>query len=75
MSGTDKIEIPDRLLQRLSVNDTGFLQRVYSDGLEKYRERLARIGFVRVGKNSRCRLWIWTMDICNGADLKARCWY
>ena len=45
MSGTDKIEIPDRLLQRLSANDAGFLQRVYSGGLKKYKERLARIGF------------------------------
>ena len=46
MSGTDNVEIPDRLLQRLGANDAGFLQRVYSGGLNKYRERLARIGFV-----------------------------
>ena len=45
MSGTNKIKIPDRLLQRLSANDAGFLQRVYSGGLDKYKERLARIGF------------------------------
>ena len=46
MSGTDNIEISDRLLQRLSANDAGFLQRVYSDGLDKYKKRLARIDFV-----------------------------
>ena len=46
MSGTDNIEIPDRLLQCLSANDAGFLQRVYSDGLDKYKKRLARIDFV-----------------------------
>ncbi len=46
MSETNEIEIPDRLLHRLSVNDAGFLQRVYSDGLDKYKNHLARIGFV-----------------------------
>ena len=46
MSETNEIEIPDRLLHRLSVNDTGFLQRVYSGGLDKYKNHLARIGFV-----------------------------
>ena len=62
MSGTDKIEIPDRLLQRLSVNDTGFLQRVYSDGLDRYRERLARIGFVGLEKilDAGCGFGQWT---------------
>ncbi len=62
MSGTDKIEIPDRLLQRLSVNDTGFLQRVYSDGLDRYRERLARISFVGLEKilDAGCGFGQWT---------------
>ena len=62
MSGTDNIEIPDRLLQRLSANDVGFLQRVYSDGLDKYRERLARIGFVGVERilDAGCGFGQWT---------------
>ena len=45
MSGTDTIEIPNQLLQGLNENDAGFLQRVYSGGLDKYKEHLARIGF------------------------------
>ena len=62
MSGADKIEIPDRLLQRLSVNDTGFLQRVYSGGLDRYRERLARIDFVGMDKilDAGCGFGQWT---------------
>ena len=62
MSGTDKIEIPDRLLQRLSANDAGFLQRVYSGGLNRYRERLARIGFVGVERilDAGCGFGQWT---------------
>ena len=62
MSGTDKIEIPDRLLQRLSANDAGFLQRVYSSGLDKYKERLARIGFVDKERilDAGCGFGQWT---------------
>ena len=62
MSGTDKIEIPDRLLQRLGANDAGFLQRVYSGGLNKYRERVARIGFVGVDRilDAGCGFGQWT---------------
>ena len=62
MSGTDKIEIPDRLLQRLGANDAGFLQRVYSGGLDKYKERLARIGFVGVERilDAGCGFGQWT---------------
>lgn len=62
MSGTDNIEIPDRLLQRLSANDAGFLQRVYSGGLDKYKERLARIGFVGKERilDAGCGFGQWT---------------
>ena len=62
MSGTDNIEIPDRLLQRLSANDAGFLQRVYSDGLDKYKKHLARIGFVGVESilDAGCGFGQWT---------------
>jgi len=62
MSGTDNIEIPDRLLQRLSANDVGFLQRVYSSGLNKYRERLAHIGFVDKERilDAGCGFGQWT---------------
>ena len=62
MSGTDKIEIPDCLLHRLSVNDTGFLQRVYSGGLDRYKKHLARIGFVGVEKilDAGCGFGQWT---------------
>ena len=62
MSGTDNIEIPDRLLQRLSANDAGFLQRVYSDGLDKYKKHLARISFIG-GKtilDAGCGFGQWT---------------
>ena len=62
MSGTDKIEIPDRLLQRLGANDAGFLQRVYSTGLDKYKERLARVGFVGKERilDAGCGFGQWT---------------
>ena len=62
MSETNKIEVPDKLLRRLSVNDIGFLQRVYSGGLNKYRERLARIGFVGVERilDAGCGFGGWT---------------
>ena len=62
MSGTDNIKIPDRLLQRLSANDVGFLQRVYSGGLNKYKERLAHIGFVDKERilDAGCGLGQWT---------------
>ena len=62
MSETNKIEIPDCLLHRLGANDTGFLQRVYSSGLNKYKKHLARVGFV--GKESildaGCGFGQWT---------------
>ena len=62
MSETNNIEIPDQLLHRLSVNDTGFLQRVYSGGLDKYKKHLARIGFVGVERilDAGCGLGQWT---------------
>ena len=62
MSGIDKIEIPDPLLRRLSTNDAGFLRRVYSGGLDKYRERLACIGFVGVERilDAGCGFGQWT---------------
>ncbi|MCE2393432.1 class I SAM-dependent methyltransferase [Candidatus Poribacteria bacterium] len=65
MSGTDNIEIPDRLLQRLSANDAGFLQRVYSDGLDKYKKHLARIGFIGVESilDAGCGFGQWTFAI------------
>jgi len=65
MSGTDNIEISDRLLQRLSANDVGFLQRVYSGGLNKYRERLAHIGFVDKERilDAGCGFGQWTFAI------------
>ena len=63
MPETNKIEIPDRLLQRLSPNDTGFLQRVYSGGLDKYKKQLARIGFVGVERilDAGCGFGQWTL--------------
>ena len=63
MPETDKIEIPDRLLHRLSENDTGFLQRVYSNGLDKYKKHLARIGFVGVERilDAGCGFGQWTL--------------
>ena len=62
MSETNEIEIPDRLLYRLSVNDTGFLQRVYSGGLDKYKNHLTRIGFVGQEKilDAGCGFGQWT---------------
>ena len=62
MSVPDKIEIPDRLLQRLSANNTGFLQRVYSDGLDKYKKHLARISFVGKERilDAGCGFGQWT---------------
>ena len=62
MSETNEIEIPDRLLHRLNANDSGFLQRVYSDGLNKYKERLIRIGFVNKKKilDAGCGFGQWT---------------
>ncbi len=62
MPETDKIEIPDRLLRRLSANDTGFLQRVYSSGLDKYRKHLGRIGFVDKDRilDAGCGFGQWT---------------
>ena len=63
MPETDKIEIPDRLLHRLSENDTGFLQRVYSNGLDKYKKHLARIGFVDKERilDAGCGFGQWTL--------------
>ncbi len=62
MSKTSKIEIPDWLLHRLSVNDTGFLQRVYSGGLDKYKKHLDRIGFVGKERilDAGCGFGQWT---------------
>lgn len=62
MSETNEIEIPDWLRHRLSENDTGFLQRVYSSGLDKYKERLARIGFVGKERilDAGCGFGQWT---------------
>lgn len=63
MSETNEIEIPDRLLHRLGVNDAGFLRRVYSGGLDKYKKRLARIGFVEKGRilDAGCGFGQWTL--------------
>lgn len=65
MSGTDKIEIPDRLLHRLNMNDTRFLQRVYSSGLNRYKKYLARIGFIGVESilDAGCGFGQWTFAI------------
>ena len=62
MSETNNIEIPDRLLHPLSANDAGFLQRVYSGGLDKYKEHLTRIGFVGVERilDAGCGFGQWT---------------
>ncbi len=62
MPETNKIEIPDRLLHRLSANDTGFLQRIYSDGLDQYKKHLTRIGFVGVERilDAGCGFGQWT---------------
>lgn len=62
MSGTDNIEIPDRLLQRLSANDAGFLQRVYSNGLDKYKKHLARIDLIGMERilDAGCGFGQWT---------------
>ena len=62
MPKTNEIEIPNRLLHRLSTNDTRFLQRVYSGGLDKYKKRLARIGFVGVERilDAGCGFGQWT---------------
>ena len=81
MSGTDNIEIPDRLLHRLSANDVGFLQRVYSGGLDKYRKRLARIGFIGVERilDAGCGFGQWTFAMAQtskqvvGVDIDSEC--
>ena len=69
MSGTDKIEIPDCLLHRLSVNDTGFLQRVYSGGLDKYKKHLDRIGFVGKERilDAGCGFGQWTFAMAQSS--------
>ena len=69
MSGTDKIEIPDCLLHRLSVNDTGFLQRVYSGGLDKYKKHLDRIGFVGKERilDAGCGFGQWTFAMARSS--------
>ena len=63
MSETNEIEIPDRLLHRLDVNDTGFLRRVYSGGLDKYKKHLTRIGFVEKQRilDAGCGFGQWTL--------------
>lgn len=62
MSETNEIEIPNRLLRGLSENDAGFLQRVYSGGLNKYKNHLARIGFVGKERilDAGCGFGQWT---------------
>ena len=62
MSETNEIEIPDRLPHRLGVNDAGFLRRVYSGGLDKYKKRLARIGFAGKERilDAGCGFGQWT---------------
>lgn len=62
MSEADKVDIPDSLLHRLGVNDTRFLQRVYSSGLDKYKKHLNRIGFTGKEKilDAGCGFGQWT---------------
>ena len=70
MSETNQIEIPDWLLNRLSVNDTGFLQRVYSGGLDKYKKHLARIGFIDKERilDAGCGFGQWTFAMAQTSE-------
>lgn len=55
----------DAAAARLGPRDAGFLRRVYAGGLQRYRDRLAAIGFNELGRvlDAGCGFGQWTVAL------------
>ncbi|MDQ7062679.1 MAG: methyltransferase domain-containing protein [candidate division KSB1 bacterium] len=60
----------ETLSSSLGPNDAGFLQRVYEDGLEKYRNRLHQIGFHRLDTvlDAGCGFGQWAFALASDVE-------